>query len=466
MATDKRERSTLGSEFLGDEPAAEGLGMDQTVDQILDHLLETPDLGKGAPSTTHSLVGIFGHWGSGKTHVLNLLGQRLVGRTTQQYRYLACCFRAWEYEAETDLASAFIRGLVSEQNYPWGQVPPPFDEVLPTGSTLRQAAWKFADVVFKLGKSSALPGIGIVAEIGQTLLDLRESDKPFPPEPLTDQIRLSMQELVKKLAPDETRLFVLVDDLDRCSPPNIVKLFEWFKNHLDTTPCTYVIGLDHRIAAKAIVGHYKDYIILTPQERLDYGFRYLDKLFEIEFEILPSPMAEKMVLRRLKMDSDSLCTWTRQAVGRDFGGEPEMKRMLDVSAMWVPRILLRTVVTFRMSLAALLKQNALDRSLLSNDLPSSFPFWLFLLSALHHLFPPDNVETFVRYDLRELQDDCGIGSVLGDTAVYGPTDPRGDLIKVLNEVKTEPLSMRQIRYLYQIIREKSPRSFRTPAVEL
>ena len=455
-----RSRSTLGSEFLGDAPAAEGLGMADMVDQIVENLVGEPKLAGQSLRPAHGLVGVFGHWGSGKTHALNLIGEALVNRSTTERPCFACAFRAWEYEAETNLASAFIRCLVSEQNYPWDQRAPVFNRVLPSGATIRQAAWKFADFILRLGKSSGVPGLGTVSEIGQALLDLRETDQALPPEPVADQVRRAMQDLITKLVPEGGRLYVLVDDLDRCSPPNIVKLFEWFKNHLDTTPCTYVIGLDHRIAAKAIVGHYRDYMALSRQESLDYGYRYLDKLFETEFEILPSPMAEKMVLRRLDMDARSIPDWTRKTVGRDFGGEPEMRSLLSVSALWLPRVLLRTLSTFRMSLAALVRQNDTDRSLFSNDLPSSFPFWLFLLSALHHLFPPDHVETFVRADLKCLQDEKGIGTVLGDTKDYGPTDPRSDLIATLNAIRTEALSPEQIRYLYQTVREKAPRRFR------
>ena|GEM_PF-6242762 len=102
----------------------------------------------------------------------------------------------------------------------------------------------------------------------------------------------------------------------------------------------------------------------------------------------------------------------------------------------------------------------------SNDLPSSFPFWLFLLSALHHLFPPDHVETFARSDLKRLQEQDGLGSILAGTDAYGPTDPRSDLIATLNGVKTEALSSQQIRYLYQTIREKASRPFRTELGDL
>jgi hypothetical protein len=457
----QRNRSTLGSEFLGENPALEGLGMAAMVDQIVEHLIGEGGAAQLHPS--HGLVGVFGHWGSGKTHALNLIGKALVDRSTPASPCFVCTFRAWEYEAEADLASAFIRCLVSEHNYPWEQKAPVFDRVLPSGATLRQAAWKFADFVFKLGKSSGVPGLGVVSEIGQALLDLRESDRSLPPEPVADQVRRAMQDLIAKLVPAPARLYVLVDDLDRCSPPNIVRLFEWFKNHLDTGPYTYLLGLDHRVAAKAIVGHYRDYMALTHQESLDYGYRYLDKLFEVEFEILPSPLAEKMVLDRLRMGAGSIAEWTRKTVGRDFGGEPEMRALLRVTALWIPRVLLRTVGTFRMSLAALLRQNATDRSLFSNDLPSSFPFWLFLLSALHHLFPPDQVETLVRADLKALQQDKGIGSVLGDIGTYGPTDPRSDLIVALNDIKTEALVPQQIRYLYQTVREKAPRRFRSSA---
>nr|VFJ44551.1 MAG: KAP family P-loop domain-containing protein [Candidatus Kentron sp. FM]VFJ53664.1 MAG: KAP family P-loop domain-containing protein [Candidatus Kentron sp. FM]VFK09881.1 MAG: KAP family P-loop domain-containing protein [Candidatus Kentron sp. FM] len=471
--TQPNNRSTLGSEFLGEKPAEEGLGMGEMANRIVAHLTERSNSGKGQPYPSHGLVGVFGHWGAGKTHLLNLIGEKLVEQSTPDAPCLVCTFRTWEYEAEADLASAFIRCLISEQNYPWGQMYPAFDQTLPSKITFRQAVWEFADFVHNLGKSvhdrGKLSDVRTLAALSrgtQALLDFRESGQVLPPEPVADQIRRAMQGLMAKLAPESGRLYVLVDDLDRCSPPNIVRLFEWFKNHLDTDRCTYVLGLDHRIAAKAIVGHYKDYMSFEKQESLDYGYRYLDKLFEVEFEILPNPATERMVLARLRMDARSLAEWTRREIGRDFGGEPEMKALLGMTALWVPRVLLRAVSTFRMSLEALIKQDKADKTLFSNDLPSSFPFWLFLLSALHHLFPPDHVESFVRADLKKCQKDKGIGSVLDgerNDRKYGATDPRSDFIAEMNGIRTEALTEQQIRYLYRTVREKTPRGFRNVA---
>nr|VFJ45979.1 MAG: KAP family P-loop domain-containing protein [Candidatus Kentron sp. DK] len=456
-------RSTLGSEFLGEEPATEGLEMGGMADRIVGHLTKHSGSGEGQSYPSRGLVGVFGHWGAGKTHLLNLIGERLVKQSSADSPCLVCAFRAWEYEAEADLASAFIRCLVSEQNYPWKQTPPALNETLPSKATIRQVAWRFADFVYELGKSSDVGVLEAAAGVGRALLDLRESGQDLPPEPVADTVRRAMQDLMAKLVPESGRLYVLVDDLDRCSPPNIVRLFEWFKNHLDTNRCTYVLGLDHRIAAKAIVGHYKDYMSFEKQESLDYGYRYLDKLFEVEFEILPNSATEEMVLARLEMNAGSLAEWTRKEIGRDFGGEPEMKSLLRTTALWVPRVLLRTVSTFRMSLEALIEQNKTDRTLFSNDLPSSFPFWLFLLSALHHLFPPDHVESFVRADLKQCQKNKGIGSVLDggeNDRKYGATDPRSDFIMEMNGIRTEALTQPQIRYLYRTVREKTPRGFR------
>jgi hypothetical protein len=460
-------RSTLGSEYLGEDPADEGLDMEAVADEIVRRLLEPregegPDVSsQGLERLPGRLVGVFGYWGSGKTHLLNVLGkklvvlrEKLVGRAGRRERFYVCCFRAWEYETDDDLAAAFLRALVNEQNYAWGQKPPTFEQFLPSGKTLRQAVWKFADFVCRLGASAPIPGAGLIAEIGEILMELRRADQPLSPEPVADQIRHAMAAAVDRILGGAGHLFVLVDDLDRCAPPNIVRLFEWFKIHLDTARSTYILGLDHRMAAKSIVGHYKGHIELDPQESLDYGFRYLDKLFELDFEILPSSMTENMALAKLAMESQTVAKWTRQRMGKDFGGEAEMQRVLSASALWVPRVMIRALSTYRMGMDALLHQHQLDDSLLSNDLPSSFPYWLFLLSALHHLFPPDTVESFVRTELKNLDK---IGNALGK---YGEIDPRLELQDALNETTIEPLSVPQMRYLYQIVREKTPRSYR------
>jgi hypothetical protein len=84
-----------------------------------------------------------------------------------------------------------------------------------------------------------------------------------------------------------------------------------------------------------------------------------------------------------------------------------------------------------------------------------------MLSSLHYLFPPDSVEAFVRADLRQARKVQGMGSGLDEKGNgYSGMDLRRDLIGVLNGMTIEPLSQRQLRYLYQVIREKTPRQFR------
>ncbi|NOG56001.1 MAG: hypothetical protein HND57_17010 [Planctomycetes bacterium] len=416
------------------------------------------------------VVGVFGKWGTGKTHLLNILGRQIVKDAQKNNKpYLVCCFRAWEYEAEGDLAPALIRALVTETNYPWKQFKAGQGPIKPAGGfwpdlkSLRNYAWEFADLVFELGKLSQAPGASIISSIGQRLLKVKdtENDKEAPP-PVADQVRERMKELITKITPDGGRLIVLVDDLDRCSPPNIVRLFEWFKNHIDSQACTFVVGLDHRMAAKAIVGHYKGHTLFSGNDGEDYGFRYLDKLFELDYEILPSNTAQQMAMDRNEMDGADLCDWTRTMIKADFGGVADLNRLLEIPAMWIPRVILRTTRTYKLAIEALIKPFSEDPTRVAGDLSRSYPFWLFLISSMHHLFAPDRVENFVGSDLKDAMQKEGMGSLLAGGTKFDSTDPRQRYIEQLNWLKIEPLTEDQMRYLYRMVREKTPRSFRNP----
>ncbi len=451
-------RNTLGSEYLGErvEDESEMLGADKMAEQIASDLWRDPQ----------PVVGVYGRWGTGKTHLLNLLGAKLA-----EMGFLVACFRAWEYEAEGDLVAALLRVLSDEASYPFNNqndTARPRQLFFPDPETVRMLT---NDLITEI--ANLVPGGGIV----KALWRARESERLQPPPVGVEAIRHKLERLVKAITGDSNnrRLVVLIDDLDRCAPPNMVRMFEWFKNHLVVGGVTYVMGLDHRMAARAVAGHYRDYLGGAGSEMLDYGYRYLDKLIERDYEIQPSPDSEKMALKRWEnisssvADVDSIGEWTRRELGKDFPGERYMARLLEgVPALWTPRVMIRVLGTYIMAFQAIKEQAKKERSLLDNDLKPAFPAWLFIISALHHLFEPNRVESFVRGVGRatasekrggaiESEKRNKLGYLLGELE---ENDPRRSLIDELNQSRPPMIPADHLRYLYRVVKEKTPRSLK------
>jgi len=448
---------TLGSEYLGEGARQEMLGADKMAEQIASDLHRDPQ----------PVVGVYGRWGTGKTHLLNLLGNKLA-----EMGFLVACFRAWEYEAEGDLVAALLRVLSDEASYPFNNpndTAPPQQPFFPDSETVRELTKELITEIADLA-----PGGGIV----RALWRARESERLQPPPVSVETIRHKLERLIKAITGDNDnqRLVVLIDDLDRCAPPNMVRMFEWFKNHLIVgRRVTYVMGLDHRMAARAVAGHYRDYLGGAGSEMLDYGYRYLDKLIERDYEIQPSPDSEKMALERLKNISSSVVgingigEWTRRELGKDFPGERYMTRLLErVPALWTPRVMIRVLGTYIMAFQAIKEQAEKERSLLDNDLKPAFPVWLFIISSLHHLFEPNRVESFVRgvgrataleegREVTEPENMDGLGYLLGELE---ENDPRRSLIDELNKRHPPMIPADHVQYLYRVVKEKTPRSLK------
>lgn len=77
------------------------------------------------------------------------------------------------------------------------------------------------------------------------------------------EMRKTINELCKIKLKDKILIFV-IDDLDRCSPENIVKVFEAVRLVLDIDNVVVVIAMDHSIALSAITNHHKHF-----QQNLD-----------------------------------------------------------------------------------------------------------------------------------------------------------------------------------------------------
>lgn len=380
------------------------------------HLVDTLDRAPVVQSIADAIrgaerprvIGVYGWWGSGKSYLLSLTIRRLLeANVNAKQQVIVCAFNPWRYEMEGDLAAGLIRALADVEQQFCGLNPPFFDP-----ARYKSVAKGLLELVAGLG--SFFGPIGeTAAKLAKAIQDTTKAaqqetraDDSLSASTLpvcrVDQIKDRMEALVNSILSQaeagdpgkEFRLAIFIDDLDRCAPSNLVRLFEWLKVHLSVKGCVYVLALDHVAAARAIVGEYKNY--LEGQRDLAYGFRYLEKLVDFEYELQLAPKAELMAIRQVFPDSRAyrhLSDAARSMCGGDFPGIDRMNELLELRSLLTPRTMLKIAYRFRRALDLILGDSAAQaRSLL----PSGYPFWILFLVAMHYRLDPDCVDEFIR----------------------------------------------------------------------
>lgn len=95
----------------------------------------------------------------------------------------------------------------------------------------------------------------------------------------THAIKTNFKEAVDKIRGKKPYIAIFIDDLDRCSPDNVVKTIESIKNYfsLEGCHCVFIIGVDQDILKKGIHARYGTDLIS--------GEEYLEKIINISFHI-------------------------------------------------------------------------------------------------------------------------------------------------------------------------------------
>jgi len=349
------------------------------------------------------VIGIYGSWGAGKSYLLSQVIKGLLDRNqANKQQVIVCIFNPWLYELEGGLASGLIKSLYNlEKQFP-GKNP-----LLSDTEMYKTIAESLLELIVEIGPSfvpGAQPVAKALSKVAQAAIKQKKaqgnSDNSAQPKPVIDEFKGRMQGLVNAIldaayrqdSTKEYRLVIFIDDLDRCSPENMVQMFEWLKVHLLVEGCTYVIALDHIAAARAIVGRYKEY--LGEERDLAYGFRYLEKLIESEYELGIAPNVELMALRQIfgiNTPYRKVSDLARELCGNDFPGVRSIDELLRLRSLLAPRTMLKIVYRFKRAMEVI---STIE--VLRNQLPASYPFWTLLLIAMYYRLDPDHLDEFVR----------------------------------------------------------------------
>jgi len=265
-------------------------------------------------------VGLFGEWGSGKTHLLKLIESRINQLQSNPLKNeedifphttIPIFFNAWRFEKEEHLIIPLFQTMLAQlEAYErftfndkrkkitkslWREfkvlsmalvkgLQKPEDVAIVMAKVANHDVTAVADVVdldkVKEGYTKDTEALKKEQNYKQKLKELLNSER-------LESIYYQIPEWIEKLTLYENINFVfLIDDLDRCLPENTLKMLESIKLFLDVPSCAFVLAIDDDVVERGVEHHYRDYLKDIVRHELPItGHEYLEKMIQLPFRI-------------------------------------------------------------------------------------------------------------------------------------------------------------------------------------
>jgi len=102
-----------------------------------------------------------------------------------------------------------------------------------------------------------------------------------------EDLNIVLRSIPNELLP----LVIFIDDLDRCSPTNVARVFEGINYFLsgDFENCVFIIGMDNQVIASSLEVYYEKTIEKLPEysTEVDMGWRFVEKFIQLPIVIPP-----------------------------------------------------------------------------------------------------------------------------------------------------------------------------------
>lgn len=238
-------------------------------------------------AATPITIAIQGGWGSGKTSLINLLGQGLRDKTGSGNKSLCVFVNAWEhslFQAEAGraaIAAGLLEGLIEEiasavEDSP--DIPPTVkSEALGQDSPLDKAK----KVAVTLGKfmlrTAVKQAVNIDLHHNLSAGAERAPDGAKAVRALKEALRKAIG-IIREETPYR-RFVCFIDDLDRVHPASALEILDALKNVFDIEDCVFVLAIDYEVVVKGLEEKFG-----SKTEANEREFRqYFDKIIQIPF---------------------------------------------------------------------------------------------------------------------------------------------------------------------------------------
>lgn len=296
---------------LSDSPALDGpdpLDSEAVARRLEELVVASKD---AAPFT----VSIEAGWGAGKSTIMRRLERRFHGRAPDQTNGAltnarTVWFNAWT-ASEGQVLEGLVRSVLNELD----------------NSILRRVA-RQKKLLRGLGiGASAVAGLLGVGNVVDRIWAATSID-PKQRNELNDLVRAAMADWLDRGRGTKGRMIVVfIDDLDRCTPATVIRVFEAMKLYLDAPGFVFVLGWDTEQVMRAVASER------GTDDRLPH--RYVEKIVQFGFRI-PRPTQEQLAaLTATYCDAAGLTANILSARHRDLlinttnGNPRQLKRFLN-----------------------------------------------------------------------------------------------------------------------------------------
>lgn len=316
------DRALSGEDQLGFEPTAARLA---------------EALATAAPSDG-LVVGVTGRWGSGKSSLIHLTQKALSRRSLAERPHIVE-FKPWLVGDRDALLHVMFSELVA------GIDQIEFESGDATGVSLRKAekaataVREFAGLLGSVGKlvkvgEPLLPGAAIAGSVVESFAGGLAKGQP-------KSLAKSKRKVCKRLGKLDRSLVVIIDDVDRLEPKEIVEILRLVRSVADFPNITYLLSYDQDIVAHAV----------QVAANVHDGHAYVEKIVQI---VVPVPVPEAFDLRR----------WFERELARlelspDWDVQRRIAEVIDREGgryLVTPRAVVRTLDSIRFNWTALAEE--------------------------------------------------------------------------------------------------------------
>ena len=211
------------------------------------------------------VVGVFGEWGLGKTTVLNFV-EHYLRADADDVEPIIVNFNPWWFSGREDLVRRFLA------------------EFQTAALSSKVKLSKLRSALEKLGGAVGAFPSSWTGALGKFMIAAAKVGQPADVAALKREVEAALREQV-------LRVIVLIDDIDRLPPADIIEVFRLVKAVGDLPNVFYVLAFDRRVVANALSGEYGE----------EFGDRYLDKIIQVTFDIPVPRRAEIEKLFRARL---------------------------------------------------------------------------------------------------------------------------------------------------------------------
>ena len=239
----------------------------------------TSILNENTPNMSNiNMMALYGKWGSGKTSVMKYIEKHI------EDNYTTIFFEAWKYENDENLTLSLMELMIIKYKEEID------DNILLEG--LKKATYTlltFAKNVLLSSQVSFLEGalsfdLGAAATKTSDKVNNKYEYKSY--YKAIEDFNTNFNKVAEAYCKETNKLLlIMIDDLDRCEPQNVINLLASIKHFFTHSKVTYLCGIDKEAVEKAINIKYGS--IINSDD-------YLDKIFNISFK-MPEAQLDEIV---------------------------------------------------------------------------------------------------------------------------------------------------------------------------